>query len=122
MYEINTLFFYHPLFMLELLVAESLFLHRLRLRKGLAWRIPLALLICFGSSFAVPTIQNVVVSVFSFLGMFFVTFWAAMLVFDADWVTLAFCCIAGFDLQRLSYERRRGAANRTRKRLPISSV
>lgn len=104
MYEINSLFFYHALFMVELLAAEFLFFHRLEFRKGAGWRIPLMVVLCIGSSFTVPTLSNVLVSVASFVGMTIVTFFAAMLVLDTNWITIAFCCLAGFSVQHLSYE------------------
>lgn len=104
MYQINSLFFYHPLFMVELLVAEYLFFHRLKFRKGAGWRIPLSILLCIGASFAFPAINNVAVSVLSFVGMTAITFFAAMIVLDTDWITVAFCCLAGFSLQHLAYE------------------
>ena len=105
MYEINSLFFYRPLFVTELLIAEILFLFRLKFRPGAGWRIPVGLIACYGLPFALPTgIPGSGYSMLTFLLMFALTFFAAILIFEADWRTLFFCCIAGFNLQHLSYE------------------
>ena len=106
MYEINSLFFYRPLFVTELLLAETLFLFRIKPRGGLWWRIPLALAFTYGSAFLFPTsgIDGAWYSMVVFVAMFLFSIVGALLIFDADWRTLLFCSFAGFNLQHLCYE------------------
>ena len=100
----GALLLYRPLFMTELLLAGLLFCFSLPRRKGLAWRLPLALAICYGSCFALPTIGNSLAITGSFFALYLVYFAMSFLVFDADWRTLLFCTIAAYNLQHASYE------------------
>ena len=103
MYELGTLFFYRPIFMSELLLAEMLFLFPLKKRNGLAWRLPLALAICYGVSFALPTLSNTFYQMGMFITMFLTTYAVAFLVFNVKWNSTLFCCIAAYNLQHCSY-------------------
>lgn len=103
-FEPGRLLFYRPLFMTELLVATTLFTFTLPRRKGVFWRIPVALLLCFGSCFVFPTISNSIFNISAFLLMYLVVFAASFLVFRSGWKTLIFTTIAGYNLQHASYE------------------
>ena len=98
------LLMYRPLVMTELLVATFLFCFTLPRRKGFAWRLPLALVLCYGSCFIFPTLSNTLVSVFSFLTMFLVLIAGYFLVIDSDWKTVIFCAIAAYNTQHAAYE------------------
>ena len=100
----GALLLYRPLFMTELLIACLLFSFSLPKRKQLFWRIPLALVICYGACFAFPTISNPLWNTFTFLMLYLVAFGAHFLVFDADWKTILFVTIAGYNVQHASYE------------------
>ena len=74
MYKITELFVYRPIFMLELILAECFFFLYFKPRKGLAWRLPIGLLICFGFSFAIPILSfDSLYCSFMFLTMFMIT-------------------------------------------------
>ena len=90
--------------MTELLIACLLFSFSLPKRKQLFWRITLALVICYGACFAFPTISNPLWNTFTFLMLYLVAFGAHFLVFDADWKTILFVTIAGYNVQHASYE------------------
>lgn len=100
----QTLFWYKPLFMLQLLIAETLFTLKLRPKKGLFWRIPLAIFICFAFAFGLPTLYSAIYSMFMFLGMFAVTVCAGMLIFDESLKNVLFCAIVGYTVQHIASE------------------
>lgn len=105
MYEISALFFYRPLFMLELLVAEYLFAQNLRHRSNYALRMTAAVAACFGASFAVPIVSfSTLYGSFLFLIMFVVTLFAMAFVFDEPLKNILFCGIAGFTVQHFAQE------------------
>ncbi len=105
MYEISQLFFYKPLFMLELLVAEFMFARNLKLRQHAGWRIIGGLIGCFGIAFAIPVIAlNTLYGSVIFLIMFAATIGAMALIFDAPFKYVLCCTIAGFTVQHVSQE------------------
>ncbi len=103
MYELTSLFFYRPIFMLELLVAETFLFFYFRPRKGLAWRLPLAILFCFGISFAIPVVAfNSFFSSLLFLTMFAATVLAAWFVFDEPIKKILFFGVAAYTVQHVA--------------------
>ncbi|MBP5092076.1 MAG: sensor histidine kinase [Bacilli bacterium] len=98
------LLLYRSLFMSELLVATGLFSFTLPRRKGFYWRLPLALLLSYGSCFIFPTDSSAIFSTASFLVMFLVVFASCFLVFDSEWKTLLFCTVAAYNTQHSAYE------------------
>lgn len=105
MYGISQLFFYRPLFMFELLVAEYMFAQNLRVRSRFALRALLAAVVCFGASFAVPIVSfSTLYGSFLFLVMFLVSLGAMAFVFDEPLKNVLFCAIAGITVQHLAQE------------------
>lgn len=104
MYDLGLFFWYRPIFMTELLVAECLFLFRLKKRKGFLWRFPLSLLICYGVSFAVPYFDNAYYQCLVFFAFFATSCLVSLLCFEAPFNSLLFAGIAGYNLQHCSYE------------------
>ena len=105
MYEISQLFFYRPLFMFELLVAEYLFAQNMRRRGHFALRLLAAVAVCFGASFAVPIVSfSTLYGSFMFLIMFVVTLGGMAFVFDEPLKNIVFCGIAGFTVQHVAQE------------------
>lgn len=98
------LFWYKPLFMLQLLIIEIIFSLKLRPRNGLAWRMPLAIAVCLGFSVAIPTFYNAVYSMFMFLGMFAVSICALKFVYDESFKNILFYGIIGYTVQHISSE------------------
>ncbi|MCR5491702.1 MAG: ATP-binding protein [Bacilli bacterium] len=98
------LLLYRSLFATELTVALVMFVFSLPRRKGLWWRLPLSLLLVYGSCFIFPTQSNAWISTLSFLTMFLVAFGVCFLVFDSDWKTLLFCAVAAYNTQHAGYE------------------
>lgn len=104
MYDLSLFFWYRPIFMTELLIAESIFLMRLQKREGYWWRLILALLIAYGISFATPYFDNAYYQSLIFFMFFAVSFAVAFIPYKAKLNTLLFCSIAGYNLQHCAYE------------------
>jgi hypothetical protein len=101
----SELFWYKLIFMAELVLAEALFTFRLKTRSGLIWRLPLGLLIDFGSAFLFPILYfNVWWSSFVFLGLFAISIGSLFLIFQEPWMNLLFCAIAAYTTQHVAYD------------------
>ncbi len=92
-------------FIIELLVAEGIFLYNLSLRKFAVFRIMGGVALTFVFSYFFPLVYN---SAFYTSMMFFVLFaftvLVAVFIFNESWLKIVFCCIAGYTLQHLAYE------------------
>jgi len=101
----TNLFWFKPVFMFELILAESMFLSKLSIRKGFAWRLLLSLSVCFAVAFLLPSdIQTGLYYSFLFLGMFFVTFLMAIFCYKASLKDILFCVIVGYTIQHIASE------------------
>lgn len=100
----QSLFWYKPLFMLQLMVAEFIFSLKLRPKKGIGWKTPLVIVGCFTFSMALPTFYNALYSMFMFLSMFAVTVVALTILFDESFKNVLFCAIIGYTVQHISSE------------------
>lgn len=101
----SNLFFFRPLFMLELILAEAMFLSKLNIRTNFFIRLIISLLFCFGISFILPTnFENIYYYSFLFLIMFLVTIIASMFCFKAPLKNILFCAIAGYTIQHIASE------------------
>lgn len=92
-------------FMAELLLAESLFVFRLR-RRSLPWlRIPVGIGLCFLFSWLFPVLStDAFYCSFMFLAIFAFTILICKGVFKETWLTVVFLCIAGYTTQHMTYE------------------
>lgn len=92
-------------FMIELLVAESLFTFRLQRRPFFVIRGILGLAACFLFSWLFPILSN---NAFFISLMFFVLFaftvFVSKFVYKSPWLNIVFCCVAGYTTQHVSYE------------------
>ena len=102
------IFWYKPLFMAQLLIAEYLFACKLKTRRLFALRAAGALALCFGVAFAYPVPPQIAYTpwycALMFLTMFAVSIPALTLVFDTSAKNAVFCAIAGFTVQHISQE------------------
>lgn len=105
MYELTELFVYRPIFMLELLLGECFFFLYLKPRKGLFWRLPLGILICFAFSFAIPILSfdSIFCSIL-FLTMFMVTVFVAYFIFDESFKKIFIFAMGGYTIQHIAQE------------------
>lgn len=105
MYEPTQLFFYKPVFMLELLVAELMFASKLERRRYFALRLAGSLAVCFGAAFAFPLASYSAYYVsFMFLCFFGVTVAALAFSFKASFHDIIFCAISGYTVQHVVQE------------------
>ncbi len=92
-------------FVLELLIAEGLFLWRLKRKNLFPLRLIAAVAAVFLFAWLLPVpVQNAFYTSFVFLVIFGFTLLAAKLLFRESWVKLLFCCLAGYTVQHLAYE------------------
>lgn len=104
MYELTSLFWYRPIFMTELVVAEVLFSACLKRKKGFVLRLIGVLLLCYGIAFAFPLVYNAIYCSFMFFFLFMVTVVVQKLLFDDIWGNIVYCSVAAYTMQHLSYE------------------
>lgn len=92
-------------FVLELILAEVLYVYKLRRKSHFPLRVMAALLVFFGFSywFPVPTNDALYCS-FTFFVLFLVSFFLCKFLYKESWLTVTFCCFAGYTTQHLSYE------------------
>lgn len=91
-------------FVFELLLAETMFMYRLRRRPKFVLRLIIALPLLFLFSWLIPAIPNAFYCSFMFLVIFVLTVAAGIFLFKATPLTVAFCGIAGYTTQHLAYE------------------
>lgn len=101
----SSLFWFRPVFMLLLLLAESFFVKKLNLRKGLGWRLPIGLAVCMATAFLIPyRIDNCFYQSFMFLALFGVTVGCGAFLFAEPLKNILFCAIAGYTVQHIASE------------------
>lgn len=104
MYEMTSLFWYRPIFMAELIVAEALFSSGLKRRKFFLLRALAAFAVCFGLSFAFPVAYNAIYCSFMFFVFFACTVLMQKLLFDDTWGNIIYCSMAAYTMQHMSYQ------------------
>ena len=104
MYEMTSLFWYRPIFMAELIVAEALFSSGLKRRKFFFLRALAAFAVCFGLSFAFPVAYNAIYCSFMFFVFFACTVLMHKLLFDDTWGNIFSCSMAAYTMQHMSYQ------------------
>lgn len=92
-------------FMAELMLAEGMFLSSLHGRK-LAWlRAVGAVALCFLFAWLFPAASDSPAYLsFMFFMLFLITICMTKFIFKETWLKLAFCCVAGYTLQHLTYQ------------------
>lgn len=94
------------IFVFELLVAEGLFFINFKRRSHFSLRLVGSLLLVFGFAFSLPAylFDSPIYTSLIFILIFVSTVGAAFFVFDTDFKSVLFCCIAGYTTQHLTYE------------------
>jgi hypothetical protein len=104
MYDFNALFFYKFQFLLELLVAESLFCFHLKRRNKFILRFILSLIGVVGVTFAIPIASyNPFYMSFIFILIFIATIGFVAICFDESFINCIYCCIAGYLVQHIAF-------------------
>lgn len=105
MYDLTELFFYRPVFMVEILLAMHLFLFRLRKKKLYPLRVTLSCLLLIGLSFAYPlaSYSSWYISIM-FLAMFLLATFSLFFIYDVQKRYIVFCAITAYTVQHFSHE------------------
>ncbi len=92
-------------FVIELLIAEAMYVFRYRRRKKFWVILPFAVGACFLFAWALPALSgNPFYVSFMYLSIFTFTVLANKAMFNESWLTVVFCCVAGYTTQHLAYE------------------
>lgn len=105
MYELTQLFWYKPIFLTELIIAEALFAVRLQRRSFFYLRLAGSLVINYAVAFAIPIVYyNAAYCSFIFLCLFAVTVLTMKLRYKESWYNVIFCALAGYTAQHIAFE------------------
>ena len=92
-------------FVFELIIAELLYVYKLPRKPHFALRLTGAVAALFLFAFLIPVpVNNAYYFAFIFLVIFIVSFLLQKLLFRSSWLTIFFCCIAGYTTQHMAYE------------------
>lgn len=101
----SPLFWFRPVFIALLFIAESFFCVKLKRRKGFAWKAAVCAAACIGLAFAIPyKIDNALYCSFMFLMLFSFTFISAVVLFDEPLKNILFCTMMGYTVQHVASE------------------
>lgn len=101
--EISSLFLYKLLFMVNLTVAETLFLFRLRKKPNYGVRFALCTVSSFAFVFFFPILSySAIYSSFMFFTFFVLTILTTKICYDINWRSCLFCTVAGYSMQHLA--------------------
>jgi len=104
MYELTQLFWYKPIFMTELLIAELLFSVRLARRTKFPLRAAAGLAVCYSAAVGFPIpVYNAAYCSFMFFCFFCVTVAAMKLCYGEPMPNILFCAIAGYTVQHIAF-------------------
>jgi len=101
----SSLFWYRLVVLAELIIAEGLFLFRMK-RRSLFWlRLIFVISISFFTTWFFPLLMyNALYTSFMFFVMFVITLILQKFIFNESWMTLVFCSVAGYTLQHTAYQ------------------
>ena len=92
-------------FVIELLLAEAMFVFRFRRRRFFWLLLPAAVILCFAFAWLMPVLsENPFYISCMFLLIFVFTVLMNKAVFRESWLTVSFGCVAGYTTQHLAYE------------------
>lgn len=104
-YNIGTMFWYKAIFMAELIVAETLLAYRFRFRSLFWLRLLGAVMVCFGTAFALPVAEdNILWGLITYVLLFSVTVLVQWFCFRERLVTILFYAAAAYTLQHIAHE------------------
>ena len=93
------------LFVTELLVAEFLFVFHFRRRSFFILRCIPVVAACYLFAWLFPVASvDAFYCAFMFLMIFLFTILMCKVMFKETWLTVAYCCLAGYTVQHLTYE------------------
>ena len=96
--------FYKALFVIEILIAEFLFEHRLAKRKVYVPRMIAAVAVSVAAAYFVPYSSSVILFCLTFIALFALTVACNMFCYKEPFVNIIFCSIAAYTVQHFSYE------------------
>lgn len=92
-------------FVTELLIAQAMYVFRFKRRRFFIPKLLLAVGLCYLFAWALPALsENPFYVSFIFLLIFIFTLLLNKFIFDESWLTVAFCCVAGYTTQHLAFE------------------
>ncbi len=99
------IFVYKIIFMTELLIAEIMLTFHYPTRKGIAYFMPLAIFICYGTAILYPHrfVDNWFSSSLMFLSFFAVSIACLKLCYRVKLINIIFCAVAAYTVQHLAY-------------------
>lgn len=101
----SPLFWYRLIFLLELLISETLFVIKLKKRNHFLIRLFSSLILIFLLVFFFPLrFYNAYYVSMMFLYIFLLTVFGLWFCFDCQFTSILFCAIAGYAVQHIAYE------------------
>lgn len=92
-------------FVLELMLGQMMFMYRFRKRSYFWLRLPAVIALCFLFAWLFPVpVDNPFYLSFTFLMIFLFGMAMSKVLFKENWLTVAFCGIAGYTTQHMAYE------------------
>lgn len=105
MYAVTQLFWYKPIFMTELIIAEALFSAKLTKRNGFWWRLILQVIFLYLVSVAVPVVSyDAIWCSLMFVVLYTASLLALVFCFEEPFFNLLFCSIAGYTVQHVAFQ------------------
>ncbi|SBV97039.1 conserved membrane hypothetical protein [uncultured Eubacteriales bacterium] len=103
MLQVSSLFLYKLLFMVNLIIAETLFLFRLNKKKHYALRFAGCTAFSFAFVFFFPILYYSAPYIsFMFSAFFLLTLLTTKFCYDINWRSCLFCTVAGYSMQHLA--------------------
>lgn len=105
MFEVTHLFLYKIVFIIELIIAEALFVFNLRRRSNFGLRLAATVAVCVAAACFFPLFgfNNAYYTSFVFFVLFCLTVGGIYFCFDEALITVLFCSIAAYSIQHLAF-------------------
>ncbi|MEG2640552.1 MAG: hypothetical protein RSA18_03455, partial [Bacilli bacterium] len=104
MYDLTYFYFYKFQFLIELILAESIFLVHLKRKKYFALKSILCILVSTGLTFAIPIITyDPLYTSTIFFVIFIISLIGIAICFDESIINIIFCGIAGYTVQHIAF-------------------
>lgn len=101
----SQLFWYRVIFMIELIVAEAIFVYRCRRRSYFPLRVVISVTAALRIAFLIPIIDgSAAYCSFMFMLMYVVTVLLLKFCFAESFKNLIFCTMAGYAIQHISFQ------------------
>ena len=101
----TTLFWYRFVFLLELILCESLFTYRLKRKKNFWIKLFICIMACFLLTALIPIpVYNWLYTSFMFLLIYSFTLISLYFLFDESKMVILFCSISGYTTQHICFQ------------------